>query len=169
MPHNSPLHVLESADSATICLENQKNGRKGGSVHHKATTGAFCPIKALARRVFNIFWGSNSDEARLGHVYRADGTISRVADKDINVAIRWGALADGLLARGYTLDRISSHSLRAAGAMALKLNGCSTETIMRLGRWTSLTYLTYIHTQIGALSEGMSELMATEIVFQNVG
>ena len=54
--------------------------------------------------------------------------------------------------------------------MALKLDGCSTEMIMRLGRWTSLTYLTHIHTQIGALSsEGISELMATEIIFQNVG
>ena len=74
-----------------------------------------------------------------------------------------------MLARGYTLDRISLHSLRAAGAMALKLDGCSTEMIMRLGRWTSLTYLTHIHTQIGALPEGISELMATEIIFQNVG
>ncbi|EJK54099.1 hypothetical protein THAOC_26342, partial [Thalassiosira oceanica] len=82
----------------------------------------------------------------LNHVYTADGSLSRVADRDINTAIRWGAVKDGLLQRGYTLDRVSSHSLRAAGAMALKLNGCSGETIKRVGRWSSDTYLPHVHT-----------------------
>ncbi|EJK60343.1 hypothetical protein THAOC_19318, partial [Thalassiosira oceanica] len=131
LPHNSPLSALLGADSATICVENQKNGKKGSTVHHKACSGSFCPVKALARRVFNIFWGSNSEDTILNHVYTADGSLSRVADRDINTAIRWGAVKDGLLQRGYTLDRVSSHSLRAAGAMALKLNGCSGETIKR--------------------------------------
>jgi hypothetical protein len=58
------------------------------------------------------------------------------------MAVRWGAVSDGLLLRGYTIERISSHSLRAGGAMALKLSGSSDSTIMRVGRWTSLTYLT---------------------------
>jgi hypothetical protein len=53
--------------------------------------------------------------------------------------------------------------------MALKLSGASDSTIMRVGRWTSLTYLTYIHTQIGALTAGVAQLMSTAITFQNVG
>ena len=169
LPHNAPLQTLLAADSATIRVENQKNGHKGATVHHGAIGKHHCPVKALARRVHNIFWGSNSDEALLGHVFHRDGTLSRVADRDINTAVRWGAAKDGLLTKGYTLDRVSSHSLRAGGAMALKLNGVSSEVIMRVGRWTSLTYLTYIHTQIGALYTGLSEKMATEIMFQNVG
>ena len=53
--------------------------------------------------------------------------------------------------------------------MAMKLSGASDSTIMRVGRWSSLTYLTYIHSQIGALTAGLSWLMATQRTFQNVG
>ena len=72
------------------------------------------------------------------------------------------------MAKGYTVDRVLSHSLRAGGAMAMKLSGASDSTIMRIGRWTSLTYLTYIHSQIGALSEGVSWKMSQCFQFQNV-
>ena len=34
--------------------------------------------------------------------------------------------------------------ITAGGAMAMKLSGASDSTIMRVGRWSSLTYLTYI-------------------------
>jgi hypothetical protein len=87
-------------------------------------------------------------------VYHNSGRTSKVSDRDIGIAVRWGATYDGLLLKDYTLNRISSHSLRAGGAMTLKLSGASVSTIMRVGRWTSLTYLTYIHTQIGALTAG---------------
>ena len=73
---------------------------------------------------------------------------TRVTDRDIGIAVRWGAVNDGLLLRRHTIECISSHSLRAGRAMALKLSGALDSTIMRVGRWTSLTYLTYIHTQI---------------------
>jgi hypothetical protein len=69
----------------------------------------------------------------------------------------------------YTLNQISLHSLRAGGAMAMKLNGASDSTIMRVGRWSLLTYLTYIHSQISALTAGLSKLMVTQVRFQNVG
>jgi hypothetical protein len=39
---------------------------------------------------------------------------------------------------------------------------------MRIGRWTSLTYLTYIHSQIGALAKGVAWKMS-KFHFQNVG
>ncbi len=81
----------------------------------------------------------------------------------------WGAIYDGLLLRGYTLSCISSHSLRVGGAMALKLSGASDSTIMRVGRWTSLTHLTYIHMQIGALTAGLAWKMSAAFTFQNVG
>jgi hypothetical protein len=40
--------------------------------------------------------------------------------------------------------------------MATKLSGTTNSTIMRIGGLRSLTYLTYIHTQIGALSAGVA-------------
>jgi hypothetical protein len=53
--------------------------------------------------------------------------------------------------------------------MALKLCDAPDSTIMRVGQWTSLTYLNYIHTQIGALTAGLAWKMSTVFTFQNVG
>ena len=47
--------------------------------------------------------------------------------------------------------QVSSHSLRAGGAMAMKLSGAMDSTILRIGRWTYLTYLTYPLPDWGAL------------------
>ncbi len=102
-------------------------------------------------------------------VYHGSTAISKVTDWDIGIAERWGAIYDGLLLRGYTLNRTSSHSLRMGGAMALKLSGAAGSSIMRMGRWTSLTYLTYIHMQIGALTAGLAWKMSAAFTFQNVG
>ena len=53
--------------------------------------------------------------------------------------------------------------------MALKLAGEEDSTIKRVGRWSSETFITYIHSQIGALTAGLSEKMARRIFFQNIG
>jgi len=136
-------------------------------VHHDAVGGRICPVAALARRVCNIQHASPMGS--ISAVYHSSGKVSRVSDREIGIAVRWGATSDCLLTRGYTLDRISSHSLRAGGAMAMKLSGASDSTIMRVGRWTSLTYLTYIHSQIGSLTAGLAAQMSTAFTFQNVG
>jgi hypothetical protein len=52
--------------------------------------------------------------------------------------------------------------------MALKLQGVDDSLIMKIGRWTGLTFLTYIHSQIGALNTGPAAKMATCIHFINV-
>ena len=52
--------------------------------------------------------------------------------------------------------------------MALKLQGVADSTIMKIGRWTGLTFLTYIHSQIGALNVGLADLMTTQVTFINV-
>jgi hypothetical protein len=51
----------------------------------------------------------------------------------------------------------------------MKLSGAYDSTIMRVGRWLLLTYLTYIHSQIGALTAGVAWKMSTAFRFQNVG
>ncbi len=156
------------ADSATICIAHTQNGTKGAVVHHDAIGGPICPVAALARRVANI-QQAKLKNCQINTVYSKSGQRSQVSDRDIGIAVRWGATCDCLLTQGYTLNRILSHSLRAGGAMAMKLSGASDSTIMQVGRWSSLTYLTYIHSQIGALTAGLSRLMATQVRFQNVG
>ena len=69
---------------------------------------------------------------------------------------------------GIDSDRVGSHSLRAGGAIVMKLNGVDTETIMKHVRWKSLTFMMYIHNQIAHLSANLSEKMSTPIPFVNI-
>jgi hypothetical protein len=165
--HSAGLGTLLQAESATVCIAHTKNGTKGAVVHHNHGRGPICPVAALARRVANIqagpAWGN------INIVYHARGRVSWVTDRDIGFAVWWGVTSNQLTSRGYTLDRVSSHSLRAGGAMAMKLSGASDSTIMRVKRWSSLMYLTYIHSQIGALTAGVAWKMSAAFRFQNVG
>ena len=65
-------------------------------------------------------------------------------------------------------DLLGSHSLRAGGAMSLKLHGFDDTTIMKMGRWTSLTFLQYIHNQIAHLSKDVSRKMSQPLPFLNI-
>jgi hypothetical protein len=167
IPHSTGLNALLQAESATVCIAHTKNGTKGAVVHQSCGRGPICPVAALARRVDNIQKGPARGNINL--VYHASGRVSHVTDRDIGIAVRWGATSDQLTSRGYTLNQVSSHSLRAGGAMAMKLSGSSDSTIMRVGRWSSLMYLTYIHSQIGTLTAGVAWKMSTAFRFQNVG
>jgi hypothetical protein len=166
LPTTATLHELLQADGATLTIDNQKSGKRGQTIHHSAIGGAveFCPVQALARRVHAIRLRAMPESTPLS--YLAPG--QHVADSDIVSAIRGAAASTGLYRQGYSWRRIGSHSLRASGAMALKLNGADEATIMKAGRWSSKTFLTYIHEQIGALSAGLSLRMSTRISFQNV-
>ena len=52
--------------------------------------------------------------------------------------------------------------------MALRLHGFDDTIIMKIGRWTSLTFLQYIHTQIAHLSEDISKKMSIPLPFLNI-
>ena len=65
-------------------------------------------------------------------------------------------------------DLVGAHSLRAGGAMALKLNGYDDTVIMKMGRWRSTTFLQYIHNQIAHLSKDVSKKMSMKLPFVNI-
>ena len=101
--HSAGLRALIQADSATICIAHTKNGTKGAVVHHDAIGGPICPVAALARRVANI-QQAKSGLCQLNAVFSTAGRRTQVSDRDIGIAVRWGATCDCLLTRGYTLD-----------------------------------------------------------------
>jgi hypothetical protein len=51
------------------------------------------------------------------------GTGQHVLTKDMAAVIRHAGARMDLFQCGYTVDRVSAHSLRAGGAMAMKLAG----------------------------------------------
>jgi len=69
---------------------------------------------------------------------------------------------------GYKEEDVGSHSLRSGGATALYINGYDTMAIQRAGRWTSDTFLMYIHSQLDVVLRGLLEAMATRTHFLNM-
>ena len=67
-------------------------------------------------------------------------------------------------------DLVGVHSLRAGGAMALKLlPGEADRTIQTYGRWSWTTlFLDYIHNQIAHLSKSISTKISTQFIFTNI-
>jgi integrase len=161
-----PLAVLRQADSVRLYIDNQKNGQRGSTMHHTATPDSFCPVKALANRCHALHQIAPHDASLpISLVPNA----RHITATDITRAVRESVILGGLLNAGYSPTRVSAHSLRASGAMALKLNGVDGDLIMKLGRWSSTTWLTYIHSQISSLTAGLSERMTVHHVFYNVG
>jgi hypothetical protein len=92
----------------------------------------------------------------------------QVTPSQINTVLKNAISQMGLHRYGFSKTNVSSHSLRAGGAMAMKLNGIDTITIKKHGRWSSNTFLEYIHEQIGAFTAGVSKQMSQYIPFQNM-
>ena len=92
---------------------------------------------------------------------------SVIASK-MNKAVKYAVKILNLDKKGLLPDQVGSHSLRAGGAMAMHLNKVDHNTIKKMGRWSSDTFLMYIHEQIAAFSSGISTQMSNPIVFQNI-
>ena len=169
IPHTAPLHDLLQADEATLKITNQKNGTKGQCIHNECTGTKYSPIKSLARRIAHIMTHGGDKHSLISAFCEKHGNVKQITQSVINSTVKDAASSIGLYKAGYTRNKVSSHSLRAGGAMALHLNKCDRDTIKKQGRWSSDTFLMYIHDQISAFSKGLSKKMATPISFRNIG
>jgi hypothetical protein len=166
LPRNSPISLLLQADSATMKITNQKNGRTGQTLHQEST-GPDGAVASLARRVHHILSNGGNDGQLICDVFEDDAWAS-VHSSEIVGAVRVASTALNLQERGIDPDMIGAHSLRAGGAMALKIMGYADSTIRKFGRWTSDTWQMYIHSQISKLYEGVAQKMSTPINFHNI-
>ena len=87
---------------------------------------------------------------------------------DINKIVKSAVRALHLDKKGFPPEAVSSHSLRAGGAMAMHLNGIDRDKIRKQGRWSSDTFLMYIHEQISAFSAGLSARMSLDVGWFNM-
>ena len=169
IPNNQPLRVLLTATEATIRMPNQKNGVKGQCIHQECTGTIFSPVKSLARRVSDILQHGGSTTTELFHfAHPLYTTFRTITYARINSTLKRAAGEIGLYQLGYAEADVSSHSLRAGGAMAMHLNGIDPNTIQKMGRWKSRTFLMYIHEQISAFATGVSIKMSNHIPFRHI-
>ena len=169
LPRTLPLSTLLSADSATLRIVNQKNGRMGTCIHHQCSNKATSPVKALARLVHHkLSNGGNNDTLLCDFWDTNKHTWQSIQAQDIITMTRKAVKSLNLHQQGIDPDLVGAHSLRAGGAMALKMHGHSDTTIMKMGRWSSLTFLMYIHTQIAHIGKDISKDMSEELPFLNI-
>jgi integrase len=170
MDRLSPLATLADlleADSVTITLDNQKNGQRDAVLHHEALPhNPLCPCKAAARRFVSMRLCDPTNANAILSLYAPNRHVTATQMAGV---IRVAALRSMIWLQGYDLLRIGPHSLRASGAMQLKLNGVSDSMIQKMGRWSSNTWLQYLHGQISCLTRGLSARMATPVLYVNVG
>ena len=110
--------------------------------------------------------GGNNDS--IISAYACGNTLATVTAKDMIAAIRTAVRDLKLQTHGIDPDLVGVHSLRAGGAMAMKLTNHSDTTIMKMGRWSGLTFLQYIHEQIAHLSKDIFCDMDKTLPFLNI-
>jgi hypothetical protein len=169
LPRNAPVSLIMTAESATLKLDNQKNGWKGVCVHQEANGEAFnCPVKALARRVSHIR-DNGGDQKALLSAFFCEGTRYDVTGDDISKGLKMAAtLLNYPSTRGIPIERIDTHSLRSGGANALALSGYSDTQIQKMGRWKGATFKEYIREELACYSAGMSSKMKRNFKFVNI-
>jgi len=156
----------------SMTIDNQKNGQRGQTLSHHAvnTDTACCPVQALVSRTIDMLaMGATADTLICAFKNVKSMAWQFVRSTDIVKAVQNSVYALGLTEKGgYTLKQVGSHSLRAGGVMALYLTKHSPMEIQRAGRWTSNTFMEYIHSQLDVSSKGLAQAMSTIIPFMNM-
>ena len=155
-----------------MTIDNQKNGKRGQILSHHAVsnnTESGCPVRALVERTLDLLKDGASPETIIC-AYRESPTLAwrYVRSNDIVDAVKNALSATRTNTKGFKKSKVGSHSLRSGGAMSLFITGHDTFTIQRAGRWTSDTFMEYIHGQLDVTTRGLSDSMATSTPFLNM-
>ena len=133
IPNTSTLAHLYTATTAVMRITNQKNGTRGSRISHTPSGTVACPVRALARRVHYIMSHSPCTDQDIISTYISPITKEArpLQSSDINKIIKSTVGLLGLDKKGFPPDSVSSHSLRAGGAMAMHLNGIDRDKIRK--------------------------------------
>ena len=147
IPLAPPLDVLLTSDLAVMNISNQKNGSMGQTITQHATGTTECPVTALSHIVHGILSNGGNDDTLLCSVW--NGTeLENVEAHNVIKMVRDNVKDLKLHLQNIDHDLVGAHPFRAGGDIALKLHGYDDTTIMKMGQWTSLTFLQYIYNQI---------------------
>jgi hypothetical protein len=171
LDHSLPLDtLLRRCTAATLRISNQKNGKRNQGIHHEAQQCDTCPAKALARQIKHIHSHTSNPNTIISTYYISGSRTGKLmSSSDINCTLKAAVTKVDMKQHGFQVAQISSHSLQASGAMVLHLNNVPIHTIRKMGRWSSDTFLDYIHKQIAVFSAGLSIAMGKNILFHNIG
>jgi hypothetical protein len=112
LPKNAPAHLILSANSATLKVDNQKNGWKGVCVHQETNSNIFfCPIRALEQCVVHLRRHKASKSSFLSTFYHK-GKKCDVTGEDISKGLKMAATLHKYPETwGIPIELIDTHSL----------------------------------------------------------
>lgn len=101
---------IMSAHSATLKLNNQKNGWKGVCIHQEHKGEAIhCPVRALGRRYVHICFHTTDVTLPLSSYFSA-GQRCAITDSNIRACLKHAAAALNYPSqKGNPIDRIDTH------------------------------------------------------------
>ncbi len=134
LPMNALTSLILMADSATLKLDNQKNGWKGVSVHREANGEPFkCPVQAIARRVIHLREHNANGKTFLSTFFQTNARYD-VCGEDVSKGLKMAAtILQYPATQGIPIAQIDTHSLCSGGANALALSGYSDTQIQKMG------------------------------------
>jgi hypothetical protein len=173
--NNTPLdptlpesYLLQHCTAATFQLDNSKTGARNATIHHYSTGSPICPIAAIVRRLSHIYCHTRDKSTLFAAYYQPNASKWHLTPSHVNTFPKQTAATMPLHQLNIPISRISSHSLRAGGAVALHLNNVPAHTIQIMGRWSSDTFMTYIHSQLSSFALNLSTYMSNPRPFYNV-
>ena len=171
LDHSDPF--LHLADSVSIVFRFQKNdGRNEVVTMMRSGDATFCPvvISALLVRATRrlVALGLASADTELFNYLDANGKVAACNTKMCLEFLRNFVALNNPDSLGLGVQRIGLHSLRATAAMAMYLAHVPVFTIMLVGRWRSLAFLSYIRKQVDQFTDGVSACMLTVDHFRTV-
>ena len=111
-------------------------------------------LQGPTRRIHHILTNGGSTESYIcEYKVTTNDPFAMFMPTDLITIIRFYVSALKLHHSDINPDLVGVHSLRARGSMSLKLHRESNTTIMKMVQCYSLTFLMYIHNQIGNISK----------------
>jgi len=154
-----------------MTIDNQKNGHRGQTLSHHAleNKNPCCPVRALVARTIDMIKdGASQDTLICAFQDSPKMAWQHVHSKDMVKAVKDAVEIKKSKDNGFDESKVGSHSLRAGGAMALYITKHSAIEIQRAGRWTSTTFMEYIHGQLDVVSKGLAQAMSQSVPFINM-
>jgi integrase len=164
---------LDLADSVSLLFRYQKNqGRDEVVTMARSGHFNFCPVVLAAEIARSINRLSQKKlvkvDAEIFHYLHPSGKVEACDTKTCLEFLRNFVRLHDPKSKGLDIARIGLHSLRATAAMAMYLSNVPVFTIMLIGRWRSLAFLSYIRKQVEQLTTGVSARMLTVDHFHTV-
>jgi hypothetical protein len=133
LDHSLPLDtLLHRCTATTLCISNQKNRKRNQAIHLEAQHCDTCPAKALVRRIKHIHSHTSNPNTIISTYFISGSRTGKLMrDSDINCAPKAAVTKLDMKQHGFQVAQISSHSLRAGGAMVFHLNNVPTHTQFR--------------------------------------